>query len=183
MFISRDSELSAMEKLYGKDKFQMAVIYGRRRVGKTTLINEFIKDKPAIFFAAQEANEKLNLQLFSARVYAYFGLPETTGPFSNWLDAFMFIASQAKTRKFILAIDEFPYIAEANKSVKSILQNIIDHELLETKLFLILCGSQISFMEKRKTGGFGFRFFERLNTEFIKSILIKGYAFLLCLYR
>ena len=47
----------------------MVVMYGRRRVGKTTLINEFIKDKPAIFFAAQEANSRLNLQMFSEKVY------------------------------------------------------------------------------------------------------------------
>ena len=152
MFISRTQELSAMGKLYERDKFQMIVIYGRRRVGKTTLINEFIKDKPAVFFAAQEANERLNLQMFSEKVCKFFGLPETTGIFANWNDAFLFIAEKAKTQKFILAIDEFPYIAESNKSVKSILQNIIDHELLQSKLCLILCGSQISFMENDVLG-------------------------------
>ena len=130
----------------------MLVIYGRRRVGKTTLINEFIKDKPAIFFSAQEANERLNLQMFSEKVYTFFDLPETTGAFVNWHDAFMFIANKAKTQKFILAIDEFPYVAEVNRSVKSILQNIIDHELLGSKLYLILCGSQISFMENEVLG-------------------------------
>ena len=152
MFVSRTHELSVLQKLYDRDVFQMIVMYGRRRVGKTTLINEFIKDKPAIFFAAQEANERLNLQMFSEKVYGFFGLPETTGIFSNWNDAFMFIAEKAKTQKFILAIDEFPYIAQSNKSVKSILQNIIDHELLPTKLYLILCGSQIGFMENDVLG-------------------------------
>ena len=152
MFVSRQNELVALQKLYNKDKFQMVIMYGRRRVGKTTLINEFIRDKPAIFFAAQEANTLLNLQMFSEKVYAFFGLPETTGTFANWHDALMFIADRAKTRKFILAIDEFPYIVESNKGVKSILQNIIDHEMLETKLYLILCGSQISCMEKEVLG-------------------------------
>ena len=52
MFISRETELMALQKLYDKQTFQMVVMYGRRRVGKTTLINEFIKDKPAIFFSA-----------------------------------------------------------------------------------------------------------------------------------
>ena len=152
MFVSRTQELDALHKLYERDKFQMVVIYGRRRVGKTTLINEFIKDKPAVFFAAQEANERLNLQMFSEKVYEFFGLPKTTGIFAGWNDALMFIADKAKTQKFILAIDEFPYIAESNRSVKSILQNIIDHELLQSKLYLILCGSQISFMENDVLG-------------------------------
>ena len=152
MFVGRDTELDALQKLYDNDKFQMVVMYGRRRVGKTTLINAFIKGKPAIFFAAQEANTRLNLQMFSEKVYAFFGLPTTTGIFANWHDAFMFVADRAKKQKFVLAIDEFPYIAESDKSVKSTLQNIIDHELLDTKLYLILCGSQISFMENEVLG-------------------------------
>ena len=165
MFVSRQNELDALQKLYNKDKFQMVVMYGRRRVGKTTLINEFIKGKPAIFFAAQEANTRLNLQMFSEKAYAFFGLPETTGAFANWHDAFMFIANRAENHKFILAIDEFPYIAESNKSVKSILQNIIDHELLKSKLYLILCGSQISFME-RDVLGYGSPLFGRRTAQF-----------------
>jgi len=152
VFVGRKYELDGLQKLYDRDKFQMVVMYGRRRVGKTRLINEFVKDKPAISFTAQEANTQLNLQMFSKKVYDFFNLPETTGIFANWYDAFMFIANRAKTQKFVLAIDEFPYIAEADKSVKSILQNIIDHELLDSKLYLILCGSQISFMENEVLG-------------------------------
>ena len=152
MFVSRDAETEALENLYSKNAFQMVVMYGRRRAGKTTLINEFIKDKPAIFFSAQEANIRLNLHMFSEKVYAFFGLPQTTGVFANWHDAFMFIADKAKTEQFVLAVDEFPYIAESDRSVKSVLQNIIDHELLESKLYLILCGSQIGFMEKDVLG-------------------------------
>lgn len=152
MFVSRTKELASLEKLYHKDKFQMIVMYGRRRVGKTTLISEFIKDKPSIFFAAQEANDHLNLVIFSEKIYNFFDIPTETGAFKNWNDAFSFIAKKAKTQKFILAIDEFPYIAGANKSIKSILQNVIDHQLLETKLYLILCGSQISFMESEVLG-------------------------------
>jgi AAA+ ATPase superfamily predicted ATPase len=152
MFIGRNEELSALNKLYDKNSFQMVIIYGRRRMGKTTLINEFVKDKQAIFFAAQEANEYLNLQLFSEQVYGFFELPQSTGAFRNWHDAFSFIAEKAKDQRFILAIDEFPYLAEQNKSIKSILQNIIDHNLKETGMYLILCGSQIGFMEKEVLG-------------------------------
>jgi AAA+ ATPase superfamily predicted ATPase len=153
MFVSRTDELTALNKLYEKKTFQMAVMYGRRRVGKTTLLSEFVKNKPAIFFAAPEANAHLCLTLFSEKVYEFFGLPKTTGIFRNWHDAFSFVAEKAKEQRFILVIDEFPYIVHGDKSIKSILQNIIDHEMKNTSLFLILCGSQIGFMERDVLGG------------------------------
>ena len=65
MFIGRERELSNLNKLYKSDKFEFAVIYGRRRVGKTALINEFIKGKPAICFTGVETNAKQNLENFS----------------------------------------------------------------------------------------------------------------------
>ena len=152
MFVGRGEELSALNDLYNKNSFQLAVIYGRRRMGKTTLIKQFVSDKPAIFFAAQEANERLNLQLFSGHVYNFFNLPQSTGTFADWYDAFSFIADKAITERFILVIDEFPYIASQNKSVGSILQNIIDHRLKDTNIYIILCGSHIGFMEKDVLG-------------------------------
>lgn len=152
MFVGRNEELNRLEKLYSKDKFQLVVMYGRRRVGKTTLINEFIKNKRAIFFAAQEANDYMNLQLFSEKVMDFFGVSQSLGAFNSWNGAFNFIADKAKTEKFVLAIDEFPYAVEENKSIQSILQNIIDHELKNTNIFIILCGSQISFMENEVLG-------------------------------
>jgi hypothetical protein len=152
MFVGRDNELSALQILYDRNAFQFAVIYGRRRVGKTTLVSEFIKDKPAIYFSAQEASEHMNLQVFSDKVYAFFSLPKFTGAFANWNAAFSFIADQAERQRFVLAIDEFPYIAESNKGLASILQNIIDHRLRHTGLFLVLCGSHIGFMESEVLG-------------------------------
>lgn len=152
MFVGRLGELETLNRLYAQDSFQMAVVYGRRRVGKTMLLTEFVKDKPAIFFSAHEANEHLNLRLFSEAVYRFFQIPDSIGRFQNWHDAFSFIAEKAKEARFILVIDEFPYLASANKSIPSILQNIIDHSLKDSQLFLILCGSQIGFMEEQVLG-------------------------------
>lgn len=152
MFVGREEELKTLEKLYSKGNFQLVVMYGRRRVGKTTLINKFIEDKKAIFFAAQEANDSINLEIFSQKIYSFFDIPLSAGNFKTWNDALEFIAEKAKKQRFTLVIDEFPYAAEANNSIKSILQNIIDHKLKETSLFMILCGSQISFMEDEVLG-------------------------------
>jgi AAA+ ATPase superfamily predicted ATPase len=147
MFIGRSHELDALNRPYRDGGFQMVVLYGRRRIGKTTLISEFISDRPAIFFTAQEINDALNLREFSKKVYRFFHLPETAGAFASWLDAFAFLGAKAREQKFILAFDEFPYAASANRSLKSMLQTAIDHDFKGAGLFLILCGSHMGFME------------------------------------
>ena len=152
MFIGREHELNKLQQLYREDKFQMVVLYGRRRIGKTTLISKFIEDKPAIFFTAQEANDAINLAAFSRKVYRFFGIPDSTGSFSDWNAALEFIGEKAKEQQFVLAFDEFPYAATENRSLKSIFQNAIDHLLKNSRLFLILCGSQVSFMENDVLG-------------------------------
>lgn len=151
-FYGREFELSALEKLYGKPGFQLVVLFGRRRIGKTTLIRRFIQDKPAIFFTAQEANDKLNLSEFSKAVYARFDMPVTAGAFTAWGDAFSFLAQRASAERFVLVMDEFPYACAANRSLRSILQNCIDTQLLPTNIFIILCGSQIGWMESEVLG-------------------------------
>lgn len=83
MFIGRERELADLNAMYLEDHFQMFVLYGRRRVGKTTLLNEFCKDKPAIFYSAEQSTSKLNLEKFSLLVFGYYG--ETTlEPFASW---------------------------------------------------------------------------------------------------
>ena len=152
MFVGREKELAALNKLYNGNAFQMVVMYGRRRIGKTTLIAEFISGKPAIFFTAQEVNDPLNLSRFSKMIYGFFDVPESAGAFDNWSSAFEFLAEKAKTQRFILAFDEFPYAASANRSLKSSLQIAIDHGFKDTGLFLILCGSHVGFMESEVLG-------------------------------
>ncbi len=153
MFVGRKDELNKLNQLYKRNEFQMVVIYGRRRIGKTTLINEFVKNKKAIFFSAEEATDVLNLETISNKIFDVFNMPkEQINGFKSWNDVFSFLGEKSKDEKIILVIDEFPYVARANKSLKSILQNSIDHILKDSKLFLILCGSEISFMEEEVLG-------------------------------
>lgn len=67
-FYCREDELRKLNKRYADDKFECIVIYGRRRVGKTALINEFCKDKPTIFFSALNTTEKENLNALSKSI-------------------------------------------------------------------------------------------------------------------
>ncbi|MDR1157199.1 MAG: ATP-binding protein [Oscillospiraceae bacterium] len=152
MFVGREAELSVLERLYGEVGFQMVILYGRRRIGKTVLISEFAKGKPALLFTAQEANDAMNLARFSKKIYQFFDIPDSAGAFGTWQDAFAFLGEKARERRFVFAFDEFPYAAAANRALKSVLQIAIDHVFKDTGLFLILCGSHMGFMETEVLG-------------------------------
>ena len=153
MFIGRKKELLKLNKMYQSGKFEMAIIYGRRRVGKTTLINEFCKNKKTVFFPAIENNAYQNLSILSDAVsIMQNGSSEAGLRYNSFADAFLRIAEIAKTERVILVIDEYPYLAKAEKSVSSLLQQYIDNIFKQTKLFIVLCGSSMSFMEKQVLG-------------------------------
>lgn len=147
MFIGRGRELSALERLYKSDKFEFAVIYGRRRVGKTALINKFIDDKNAIYFMGVESNAKQNLENFSKSIMEYVSGTEIDSIFSSFQSALEYVFRLAEKERIILAIDEYPYVARSSKSLASTLQLLIDKYKDKSKLMLILCGSSMSYME------------------------------------
>lgn len=151
VFIGREKEIADLNELYSQDKFQLFVLYGRRRVGKTTLLNEFCKDKETIFYSAEQSNEKLNLEKFSSLVFNFYG-ENNLEPFSSWTNALSYIGDRQKDKKLVLVIDEFPYLVKKNKALLSELQHLIDHKLTRGNLFIILCGSYMGFMEKEVLG-------------------------------
>lgn len=150
-FIGREQELALLERLYQSDQFEFLVLYGRRRVGKTELLKQFVKKHGGVFFSAKEKNDTLNLSDFSNMLQDYYEGMQY-GAFSDWDTLFSYIASKCKNEKQIVIIDEFPFLAEVNPSIKSVLQHCIDHLLSTKKILLILCGSSISFMEKEIMG-------------------------------
>lgn len=147
MFIGRDKELNALDKLYKSNKFEFVVIYGRRRVGKTALINHFIDDKKAIYFMGVESNEKQNLENLSKSIMEYSSGIETDNYFSSYQAALEYVFKLAEKERVILAIDEYPYVARGSKSLASTLQLLIDKYKDTSKMMLILCGSSMSYME------------------------------------
>ena len=151
MFVGRTAELKSLEQAFESGKFQMAVIYGRRRVGKTSLIREFVKGKRALFFTAQEQSDADNIADFSREIAKFFGLPSDMR-FGGWRAAIDYLCDQAERERFILVIDEFPYAAKRFPTFPSLLQVAIDHRLQETNAFLILCGSNQGFMESDVLG-------------------------------
>lgn len=152
MFIGRESELAKLNALYEKKCFQLPIIYGRRRVGKTALINEFIKDKRAISFTGIESNTKQNLEGFSQSIFTFESGIQNAPVFKNFFEALEYVFLLSVNKRLVLVIDEYPYVAGADKSLSSVLQNLIDRYKDSSLLFLILCGSSMSFMEEQVLG-------------------------------
>ncbi len=153
MFVGRTRELAKLDELYNSDKFQCVVIYGRRRVGKTTLINEFIRGKEAIYYTGIESNSKENLEAMSNSIfYMSKDFASANASFPSFQKAFETVFEMARDKRIIFVIDEYPYLADSSKSVSSILQGLIDKYHEDSKLYLILCGSSLSFMEYQVLG-------------------------------
>lgn len=154
MFVGRSQELDTLNRLYAKRGFQMVVLYGRRRVGKTTLIDEFAKDKPTLYFTAKQQSDVLNLRELSRKIIAFFDLPASTPLFGTWSDALDYIAQHAMSHPryteagpMVFVFDEFPYAAAMNRSLPSVMQIAIDHGFKDTDATMILSGSNEGFME------------------------------------
>jgi AAA+ ATPase superfamily predicted ATPase len=152
MFVGREAELKSLENLWDKGGFSFPVVYGRRRVGKTTLINEFCRGKPTIYFMAVQSTLKENLEILSERILSALAPYAPKTPFPSFREAVNYVFEQSKIQHCIFAIDEYAYLAESDPSVSSILQSAIDRYQSESRLFLILCGSSMSFMENQVLG-------------------------------
>lgn len=151
MFIGRKYEMEKLNALYNSDRFEFAVIYGRRRVGKSTLIKEFCKDKKSIYYMGMEAASQSNIDSFSAAIWDFEGRSLPAPSFATYEALFDYIDTICDER-IVLAIDEYPYLAEDYPALSSLLQKHIDLKWKDSKLVLILCGSSMSFMENQVLG-------------------------------
>lgn len=149
MFVGRERELEYLSEFYDKPGMGMTVIYGRRRIGKSTLISEFVKDKKTIFYTATKVGKVRNQELFSKQVLEVL-MPEMEDiGFHSLESVFNFIAKNIGDEKIALVIDELPYWAEVDEALLSIMQKYMDTDWRDKNLKIILCGSSLSFMENK----------------------------------
>ncbi|MDX9813540.1 MAG: ATP-binding protein [Sulfurimonadaceae bacterium] len=147
MFINRQRELSLLNDEYISGRFAFTVLYGRRRAGKTTLLKEYIKDKPSIYFLVTLENFSVVLRRFQTIVADFFNdsfLKELE--LKSFEQLFSYIGQKNLNKKLVIIIDEFQYLSKSDSSIPSQFQYIVD-EILKTKnIHLVLCGSIISMM-------------------------------------
>ncbi len=151
-FVNRRRELQFLEEAYGKNTAQLLLLYGRRRIGKTELVKQFAKNKPHLYFLADERGDIFNIQELKKIMAVYLNDPLfEKAAIQDWVELFHEFA-QRMPRKTLIAIDEFPYLIKENKAIPSLFQKIWDLYLSKTDCMLILLGSSISVMETEVLG-------------------------------
>lgn len=153
-FIGRKEELAELNARFSSGRFELGVIYGARRIGKTSLIKEFVKDKPSFYFQAKESNEYDNRTSFSSAVNKLVGVPYSF-TYPDYQACFEVLLKYANGKPFVIVIDEISFLSISDNGFLSELQFIIDHMLKDSEVKLILSGSTISFMKdilKNKRG-------------------------------
>ena len=146
-FVDRELEIRTLGKEYAKKEASLVVVYGRRRVGKTTLLSEFMKGKSALYFLATQEAETINRAAFQEKAADFTGndfLAEVS--VDKWDTIFKAIVSAKWETKPVLIIDEFQYLGKANPAFPSVFQRIWDEILMKSSVMVILCGSLISMM-------------------------------------
>ncbi len=146
IFINRENELAHLNSLYGDNQFSLSIIYGKRRVGKTRLMEEYLKNKKGVYFLADKRSAVLQFP----ELLNYIGQELNNSLISNyqakdWYDIFKLLESQVK-EEFVLIIDEYSYLTITDKATSSIFQKGVDQYLKHTPITLILSGSLINIM-------------------------------------
>lgn len=154
-FFNRQVELSALNKRYDSSKFELICVYGRRRIGKTQLIIESLKNRKCITCTGLKTTYEENLKNLSFAFLSVL-MPNMPIPkFDSFRELFQFINSLETFLKgnYVIALDEFPLLCGADDELSSVLQYSIDHYWINSNLKVVICGSSISFMKEKVLSG------------------------------
>ena len=146
VFINRNKELNILSETYNEKRSHFFIIYGKRRIGKTELIKQFILKNHGVYFLADKRTDSEQLKELSNILANHYNdsFLKSRG-FGNWLEVFSYL--KESKHKLVFAVDEYPYLVEGNKSISSLFQKGWDEYLKQTNIFLILSGSSVSVME------------------------------------
>jgi AAA+ ATPase superfamily predicted ATPase len=148
IFLDREEELKFLEERFKKGNPELIVLYGRRRIGKTSLIKKFIEGKKAIYYLATIEREEKQAKDISQILSAFFkDKTLEINPFTSYSQIFSYLYEKSKEERLIFVIDEFGYLLEASPYISSVLQKFWDEYFSNSKIFIILCGSTIGMIE------------------------------------
>jgi AAA+ ATPase superfamily predicted ATPase len=152
-FVGRTTELNLLDDLWARERATLLILYGRRRVGKTSLLTYWLQqsERRALYWVAEPSSVLDQLRSFSQAIYN-FANPQLPAPadfaFASWEQAWQQVALLAQQERLALFVDEFTYLLEIDPSIAGKLQNLWDHLLSKTKLALVLCGSHLGMMQR-----------------------------------
>jgi AAA+ ATPase superfamily predicted ATPase len=150
----RSVELSRLREYYDDEDAHFVVVYGRRRVGKSVLLTQFLEDRQGVYFeASQNATPVDEIRRFLADAFIQLGLGEAKVSADDWLAAFSLVFKLARPgRRFVLCIDEFPWLAAESPDALSLLKQFWDRHQDDPRLMLVLCGSNTSALKRYFAG-------------------------------
>lgn len=146
-FVNRKEELATLMERFDTGGTEFIVVYGKRRIGKSTLLQRFMEDADGIYFFCRIESQKEMLKRFSAQIAEEMDMEYLKeAPFTTW-DSLLDFFIRNTTDNFAIVFDEFPYAVGANPALPSIFQNYLDTKLRKTNLKIIICGSSVAMME------------------------------------
>ena len=152
-FVNRKDELETLNEAMDASSPALFVLYGRRRVGKTALLRQACRKRKVVFFTADLGSRADQLASFANALAKGLGESEWAGvSFPGWEQAIQVCLERSKKQRLVLILDEFQYLVTADRSLPSTIQRLWDTEISDSQLSVVLCGSYVSFMEKRVLG-------------------------------
>lgn len=145
-FYGREKELTQLKTLISSDEMQMSLIYGRRRIGKSELVKQSIKEVSikSIFYECKQVTEESNVQSMCEVLSDSLGLPRLG--YTKVEEIVDYIFNLSKEESIVFVLDEYPYLRESVKGLDSIIQALVDKYREDSKLKLIVLGSYIEVM-------------------------------------
>jgi len=149
-FIDRKPELELLNREWAGDGARLIVLYGRRRIGKTRLLLEFIRDREGIFYIAADSAPKQQIEELKEKMAEYLRDPLLSGlEIKDWNQLFEYFMKNMPKKRLYLVIDEFSYLIRSDKTILSTLQRLWDLKFSGTDIFIVLSGSLLGLMSEK----------------------------------
>lgn len=147
-FVNRERELEQLEVAWNTPGSALVTLWGRRRVGKSTLLSRFALGKRAVYLYGTRLAERDILADLATQAAEVFEEPYLrAAPFPTWDAALDYLADRARDQRLLIILDEFPYLCEATPGLDTLVQRWWDRVHSSAQLVVVLAGSGLSFME------------------------------------
>lgn len=146
--VDREKQTAALQRLWEKSGPSLALVYGRRRVGKTYFLKTFLQSHRGVYFLAAASTSAENLGELLEQIRRVFPdrVDVTLENYPTWRVAFRLLCDLARREPLLIVLDEFGYLAHADEAIPSLLQAVWDQDAPESQIKLVLCGSELGVM-------------------------------------
>jgi len=148
-FINREEDISLLEEEWKKKAGGLIILYGRRRIGKTRLLTEFIKNKRGIFYIAEDSSAQIQINGLKNKIAEFLNDSLLKSlEIKDWEQLFEYLIKNLPKERFYIIIDEFSYLIKSEKRILSILQKFWDMKFSSSPAFIVISGSLLGLMSE-----------------------------------